>query len=69
MRIINFILQIVNIKKANLNLKTNTIINLVIYLKFYFKHFFNTKSILYIIKRVADLLIENFIKNSLFSKT
>lgn len=55
MRKMSFILLINNIEKANSNLKINNITNLAIYLKFFFKPFFNIKDILYVIKKDVGL--------------
>lgn len=43
MKKINFILQITDIKKKNSNLEVKTTINLTIYFKSHFYHFFNFK--------------------------
>ena len=68
MKITSFILQIANIKRANLNLKANITTNLTIHLKFFFKYFFDIKDILYITKKVIDLQIIH-IKNKMTQKS
>lgn len=51
----NFTLQTGNIRKANLSLKVNVIINLVIYIGFFLKYLFKAKNILYVAKKVVNL--------------
>lgn len=53
----SFTSQSDNIKMANLNLKINIIINLITHLGFLLKYFFNTKNLLYMIKKVVGLQI------------
>lgn len=53
----SFSIWIASFAKVDLNFKANTIKNLIIYLESYFKHFFDTKNILYLAKTVTSLLI------------
>lgn len=55
MRKTSLILQTNSIRKINLNFKANIITNLVTYIGFLLKYLFNTKDILYIVKKIIDL--------------
>lgn len=53
----NFPSQTSSIERVTLNLKANIIISLAIYLKFLLKYLFNTKDVLYMVKKVVGLQI------------